>query len=65
MNSQNDKVLSIREVASLLNVAERTIYRLAQNSELPGFKVAGTWRFMRQRIKNWVEERKISNAIYK
>uniref|UniRef100_UPI00404773CD helix-turn-helix domain-containing protein n=1 Tax=Rheinheimera sp. TaxID=1869214 RepID=UPI00404773CD len=62
MNSQNDKALSVKDVALLLNVTERTIYRLAQKNGLPGFKVAGTWRFMRRDIQVWVEEEKLSRT---
>jgi excisionase family DNA binding protein len=62
MNSSNEKALSVKDVALLLNVTERTIYRLAQKNGLPGFKVAGTWRFMRRDLQVWVEEQKRSRA---
>ena len=41
------RTMTVREVASYLNVNEKTVYRLAQRCELPAFKVAGTWRFRR------------------
>ena len=44
--------------AVYLNVDEKTAYRLAKRGELPGFKVAGTWRFKRQDIDHWIEQRK-------
>lgn len=50
--------MTVREVATYLNVDEKTVYRLAQRGELPGFKVAGTWRFKRGDIDRWIEERK-------
>ena len=56
MTDEPDQALTVRDVALLLNVTEKTIYRLAQKRELPGFKVAGAWRFMRQDINRWVEE---------
>ncbi len=50
--------MTVREVAKYLNVDEKTVYRLAQKGELPGFKVAGTWRFKREDIEHWIEEQK-------
>ena len=50
--------LTVREVAELLSVDSKTVYRLAQRSELPGFKVAGSWRFMRDDIDTWIEAQK-------
>lgn len=50
--------MTVREVAAYLNVAEKTIYRLAQKGELPGFKVAGAWRFRRQDLDHWIETQK-------
>jgi excisionase family DNA binding protein len=50
--------MTVREVATCLNVAEKTIYRLAQKGELPGFKVAGAWRFRRQDLDQWIETQK-------
>ena len=50
--------MTVREVANYLNVDEKTVYRLAQKGELPGFKVAGTWRFKREDIDQWIEHQK-------
>ena len=37
--------MTVHEVAKFLNVGNITVYRLVQLLELPGFKVAGAWRF--------------------
>lgn len=50
-----DEVLTIREVANLLKIGERTAYSMAQNGELPGFKVRGQWRFRRSDLDAWIE----------
>lgn len=36
-----DEVLTIKEVAALLNLAEKTVYAMANEGELPAFKIAG------------------------
>ncbi|MCA9629694.1 MAG: helix-turn-helix domain-containing protein [Myxococcales bacterium] len=48
--------MTVREVATYLNVNEKTVYRLAQKRDLPGFKVAGAWRFRREDIDRWIEK---------
>ena len=53
-----EAAMTVREVASYLNVNKKTVYRLAQNGQLPGFKVAGTWRFKREDINIWIEDQK-------
>jgi excisionase family DNA binding protein len=50
--------MTVREVAGFLNVDEKTVYRLAQRGDLPGFKVAGTWRFRKGDIDEWIERQK-------
>jgi len=50
--------MTVHDVALYLKVDEKTVYRLAQRGELPGFKVAGTWRFKRQDIDAWIERQK-------
>ena len=50
--------MTVRDVAQYLNVNEKTVYRLAQSGELPGFKVAGAWRFQRSDLDSWIREQK-------
>ncbi len=52
-----DEILTIREVAALLKIGEKTAYTMAQSGELPGFKVRGQWRFRRSDIDSWIHER--------
>ena len=50
--------LTVKQVAELLSVNERTVYRMAKSGELPAFKVSGSWRFMEDDIRQWIEEQK-------
>ena len=52
------EILTIREVAALLRVVEKTVYTMAQKSEIPGFKVRGQWRFKRNDIDAWIDSQK-------
>ncbi len=53
-----NEVLTIKDVATFLRIADKTAYLMAQRGELPGFKVGGQWRFTRSDIDAWMEERK-------
>jgi len=49
-----DEILTVAEVALLLEGGEETVYTMAQNTELPCFKVRGQWRFRRQDLDSWM-----------
>lgn len=51
-----ENILTIREVADLLKINEKTVYKLAANAKIPGFKVGGSWRFDRATITRWIEK---------
>lgn len=46
--------MTVKEVAEYLRVNQRTVYRLAIERRLPGFKVGATWRFKRGDIDAWI-----------
>lgn len=50
--------MTVHDVAAYLNVDDKTIYRLAQRGDLPGFKVAGAWRFQSVDLDRWIEAQK-------
>ena len=51
-----DEILTLKEVAVYLKLAEKTAYRLAAEGKLPGFKVGGSWRFKRDDIVAWIAD---------
>ncbi|MFT6779106.1 MAG: excisionase family DNA binding protein [Paraglaciecola sp.] len=53
-----DDILTLKEVASYLKLAEKTAYRLAAKGKLLGFKVGGSWRFKKLDIEDWIESQK-------
>ncbi len=54
----SNDILTLKEVAEYLKLAEKTAYRLAAEGKLPGFKVGGSWRFKESDIENWITEQK-------
>ena len=55
-----DEILTLKEVAQYLKLAEKTAYRLAAEGKLPGFKVGGSWRFRKEDIQAWITDQKTS-----
>lgn len=49
-------VMTVKEVAEYLRVNQRTVYRLAVDRKMPGFKVGANWRFKRSDIDVWIAE---------
>ena len=56
--AMSDEILTLKEVAEYLKLAEKTAYRLVAEDKLPGFKVGGSWRLKRQDVQQWIEEQK-------
>jgi excisionase family DNA binding protein len=54
-----DNILTVKEVADYLRVNQRTVYRLAVDRKLPGFKVGTTWRFKRADIDEWIRQQAV------
>lgn len=50
-----DEVLTIKEVAALLKLAEKTVYAMAQAGEIPAFKIRGQWRIKRTELDRWID----------
>ena len=53
----SEDILTIREVADLLKINEKTVYKLAAASKIPGMKVGGSWRFDRATLSAWLKTR--------
>ena len=58
MQTDIQPALTVRDVAALLSVDEKTIYRLGTKGEIPGFKVLGSWRFQRPDLETWIKDQK-------
>lgn len=50
----NDPIMTIRDVAQVLKLAEKTVYAMATEGELPAFKVRGQWRVRRVDFESWL-----------
>lgn len=48
------EIMTVSDVAEYLQLAEKTVVRMAQRGEIPAAKVANQWRFMRSVIRDWL-----------
>ena len=55
--------LTLKEVARLLGVCEKTVYRLLGKGELPAVKVGRQWRFRQREIETWLRREKPESYV--
>jgi PTS system nitrogen regulatory IIA component len=51
---RDTEIMTLTEVADYLQLAERTVLRMAQRGEIPAAKVASQWRFLRPVVRDWL-----------
>jgi excisionase family DNA binding protein len=56
MNPQ-DKWLTIGDLSGYLKMSRSKLYQMAQKGEMPGSKIGTQWRFDRDRIDAWMNEK--------
>ena len=57
-----DDILTVKEMANYLRMEEHTIYRMARKGQLPAFKLSGQWRFKKDLVERWIEEKSFEKA---
>jgi len=55
MQTDEDQILTIEELANYLKVSKSTLYKLVQEGKVPGQKVGRHWRFRRETIDRWLD----------
>lgn len=56
MNERRPTIMTVDELARYLRMHKQTIYRMASEGRLPGYKVGNRWRFKKDRIDAWLHE---------
>ena len=60
MTSESD-IMTVKDLAAYLKIAEKTAYRFALEGKIPGFKICSAWRFRRKEIDEWIEKQRKKN----
>jgi len=50
-------VMTIDDLAAYLQLSKSSLYKLAQEGKVPGQKVGKHWRFRRDTIDRWLDQR--------
>lgn len=48
------EILTIDQVAEMLNLSKITVYRLTKQGQIPARKVGRCWRFSKEAIEKWI-----------
>lgn len=57
-----DSILTVRDVARILKLTEKTVYSMAMEAELPAFKVRGQWRIRKVDFERWLSDRALGQG---
>ncbi len=52
------QLLNIKQVQELLDLSERTVFRLIKGGELKGFKAGREWRFEESDIEDYIKRQR-------
>lgn len=53
----NTTLMTIDDLAVYLKVTRRTIYEWLKHGKIPAVKLIGQWRFKRERIDAWLDDK--------
>ena len=56
-NHEEFMLLTLAEVAAILQFSKRTLLKMIQEREVPAFKVGGQWRLRESQLRRWVEDK--------
>ena len=57
----NSKLLTPKQAAELLQISERTLYKLSKFEGLPAVKVGRIVRYDAEDLREWIAKNKIQN----
>lgn len=57
-----EKLLTLQQIATILQISETTLYKLARNGKIPAIKVGNQWRFKMEDIDKWLESQKLTQG---
>jgi excisionase family DNA binding protein len=53
--TENDKWLTVEELAAYLKMSRTKLYAMTQKGEIPASKIGNQWRFDRDEIDEWMK----------
>ena len=59
--SKKQEILTIEELSEYLKIPRSTLYKLCQEGRIPSQKVGRHWRFRKQTIDQWLDEKSLKS----
>ena len=56
----NSGLMTIEDLSDYLKVSRRTIYEWLKLNKIPAVKLVGQWRFKKDKIDAWIENRSLN-----
>jgi excisionase family DNA binding protein len=57
MNKKAGDILTIEELSAYLKIPKSTLYKLVREGKVPSQKVGRHWRFRKETIDRWLDEK--------
>jgi PTS system nitrogen regulatory IIA component len=51
----DNEIMTVEDVAKFLKVKPQTVYKWAQDGQIPGTKLGKEWRFRRSILNEWLD----------
>jgi len=52
---QDDEIMTLEEVAAYLKLKPQTVYKWAQEEQIPAAKLGKEWRFRKSILDEWID----------
>jgi excisionase family DNA binding protein len=52
---EHDEIMTLEEVARYLRLKPQTVYKWAQEAQIPGAKFGKEWRFRKSILDEWID----------
>jgi excisionase family DNA binding protein len=62
MSNSKEEILTLKEVAEMLNVSVETVLNLVSQNQLKGIKIGNQWRFQKSDIEGWQKSQEVPNV---
>ncbi len=59
---ETNKWLTLDELVKYLKLSRTKLYQMAQQDEIPAFKIGSQWRFNRKEIDDWMTSQRLSGV---
>ncbi|MBU4312463.1 MAG: helix-turn-helix domain-containing protein [Candidatus Omnitrophica bacterium] len=56
------QVMTVKDVASYLDVHPMTIYKYVKDGRIPAFKIGDSWRIRKDSMQRWIKESEGKNG---